>query len=221
MRCSRGRHDRGPAMIAALRGVLTRWDAETSTLWVEVGGVTYQVLIPAYATEWVEAHRDGDEVLVYTYQHATERQPTPTLFGFPLLAERDFFRKFIEVPDVGPTKAVRALTRPVSEIARHIEAEDARALRQLPGVGERLSQTIVAHLKGKVVQEALIRDRPAGEPAAAPAALRDDAVEALVGLQYTPREAEELVTAVLLERPDRDTLEELLRAVLERQASSA
>ncbi|MFA7296348.1 MAG: Holliday junction branch migration protein RuvA [Dehalococcoidia bacterium] len=207
-------------MIVALRGTLTRWDEERSAAWLEVGGITYEISMPAFAAEWVAAQRLGEEVLVYTYQHATDRQPVPTLFGFPRLAEREFFRKFIEVPDIGPAKAVRALTRPVSEVARWIESEDTRGLRQLPGIGDRLASTIVARLKGKLVQEALLRDTTTGELVAGPDA-RGDAIEALVALQYGRREAEVLVTEALRDRTDLTTVEDVLRHVLSRQATSA
>lgn len=206
-------------MIAALSGPLVRWDAERSSLWLEAGGITYEVHMPAFAADWAAGHQPGEEVRVFTYYHATERQPLPTLYGFPHLAEREFFRKFIEVPDVGPAKAVRALTRPVSEIAGWIEAEDQRALRQLPGIGERLAQTIVAHLRGKLVQEALLRDAPDGEREPTPD-VRDDAVEALVALQYTRREASRLVAAALSADPPPRTLEDALRSVLEQRAPS-
>lgn len=204
-------------MIAALRGTLTRWDAERSSLWLDACGVTYEVHIPAFAAEWAGAHALGEELQVFTYYHATERQPTPTLYGFPHLAEREFFRKFIEVPDVGPAKAVRALTRSISEIAGWVEAEDARALKQLPGIGDRLAQTIIAHLRGRLLQEALLRDGSEGERAAA-SNLRADAVDALVALQYSRREAEHVVADALTARPDLNLLEEVLRHVLEQRA---
>lgn len=204
-------------MIVALRGPLTRWDEERSALWIEAGGVTYEVAMPAFAADWVGGHALGDEVQVFTYQYASERQPAPTLFGFPRLAEREFFRKFIEVPDIGPAKAVRALTRPVSDIARWVEAEDVRALRQLPGIGDRLAQTIVAHLRGKLVQEALLQDRDGHAPPAAPD-VRVDAVDALIALQYGRREAEALVQEAFRTREDLDSLEAVLRHVLEQQA---
>lgn len=204
-------------MIVALRGPLTRWDDERSVMWVEAGGVTYEVSMPVFAAEWVGQHAIGDEVQVFTYEYASERQPAPTLFGFPRLAEREFFRKFIEVPDIGPAKAVRALARPVSEIARWVEAEDVRALRQLPGIGDRLAQTIVAHLRGKLVQEALLCDRD-GVAASVEPDVRSDAVEALVALQYSRREADTLVSEALKARDDLDSLEAVLRYVLEQQA---
>src|SRR5688500_10531084 len=170
--------------------------------------------MPPFAAEWVNAHRAGDEVQVYTYQHATDRQPVPTLFGFPRLAEREFFRKFIEVPDVGPVRAVRALDRPVSEIARAIEGGDTKALQALPGIGARTAQTIVAHLQGKLLEEALLFDATTSVAASEEPSVRDDAVEALLALQYGRREAESMVAAALEAAPDVEDLETLLRAVL-------
>lgn len=207
-------------MIAALRGELARWDAERSTLWIDAAGVTYEVYMPAFSADWAASHAEGEEVRVFTYHHATERQPVPTLYGFAHLAEREFFRKFIEVPDMGPAKAVRALSHPISEIAGWIEAEDQRSLRQLPGIGERLSQTIIAHLHGKLVQEALLRDTVDGVAGPAPD-VRDDAVDALVALQYPRREAQRVVASALAEEPALRTLEDVLRYVLERRGGSS
>ncbi len=206
-------------MIVALRGTLVRWDEARSALWLEAGGVTYELAMPVFAAEWVATQRLGEEVQVYTYQHATDRQPVPTLFGFPRLAEREFFRKFIEVPDIGPAKAVRALSHPVSEIARWVESDDARSLRQLPGIGDRLAATIVAHLRGRLVQEALLRDQDGIETSAGPD-IRTDTIDALITLQYSRREAEALVTEALRDRPELDAVEDVLRHVLTQQARS-
>ncbi|MDP6605042.1 MAG: Holliday junction branch migration protein RuvA [Dehalococcoidia bacterium] len=205
-------------MIAALRGQFVQWHDESNTLWLDVSGVTYELIVPAFASDWVAQHEAGSELHLFTYYHVAERSPKPLVIGFPRLVEREFFRKFIEVPDVGPVKAVRALTRPVSEIAGWVEAEDVKALQQLPGIGVRLAQTIVARLHGKLVQEALLRDEVDGAAAVATPDLRDDAVAALVQLQYGRREAESVVDAVLLSRTQIEGLEELLRVVLEQQA---
>ena len=170
-------------MIVSLRGSLDRWDAESSTAWIEVGGVGYEVLIPAFAHHWIASEPVGEEMKLFTYYHVSERQPAPLLIGFQHHQEREFFRKFINVPEVGPQKAVRALTFPVSEIARWIEAEDVAALRQLPGIGQRLSQTIVANLHGKLTQEALLRSESGAPPARdAARALYEDAVRRARGV---------------------------------------
>ena len=210
-------------MIAALRGTVTHWDDTTSIAWIEVQGVTYEVRIPAFAAEWIDSMRDVPDTLIYTYYHVSERTPQPLIIGFPDLAARDFFRKFIEVPDVGPVKAVRALTFPVAEIAGWIEAEDVKAIQQLPGIGQRLSQTIVAQLAGKLMIDAI----PAASSGRASSGggdrsgVREDAIEALVALQYTRREAERAVMDAMRANPGLDALEDLIRVVLEQQSPAA
>ena len=209
-------------MIAALRGHVTHYDAANATAWIDVQGVSYEVRVPAFAGEWIATcEASPEETVLYTYYHVSERNPSPLLVAFQHRAERDFFRKFIEVPDVGPTKAVRALTKPVSEIARWVEAGDVKSLQSLPGIGARLSQTIVAQLAGKLTQEALLRaaDQPAqGAPAAVVVDLHEDAVEALVSLQYSRRDAERAVEQAVASGREFTVLEDLLRAVLEHQA---
>nr|HRC62659.1 RuvA C-terminal domain-containing protein [Dehalococcoidia bacterium] len=76
---------------------------------------------------------------------------------------------------------------------------------------------IIAHLRGKLVQEALLQDRDGHTPVAAPD-IRADAVDALVALQYGRREAEALVQEAFRTREDLDSLEAVLRHVLEQQA---
>jgi Holliday junction DNA helicase RuvA len=207
-------------MIVSLTGTLTRWDSDTSVAWIEVGGVGYEVLVPVFAHSWIEQHALEDELRLYTYYHVSERQPAPLLICFQYEQERQFFRKFIDVPDVGPVKAVRALTHPVSEIARWVEAGDVKALQQLPGIGQRLSQTIVANLQGKLTQEAMLGDAtsPDSQRVAVVGALFEDAVNALVSLQYSHREAAQLVTSRLRSEPNEIELEDLLRSILEQQA---
>lgn len=212
-------------MIAALRGQVTHYDQATATAWVDVQGVSYEVRVPAFAGEWVASRAEqSEETTVYTYYHVSDRNPQPLLVAFQHHAERDFFRKFIEVPDVGPTKAVRALTKPVSEIARWIEAGDVKALQSLPGIGARLSQTIIAQLAGKLTQEALLRggDTATPPPALDEVTLHDDAIEALVSLQYSRRDAQEAVEQAVEQAAasgrEFAALEDLLRAILEHQA---
>ena len=204
-------------MIVSLEGTLTHWDAEGSVAWVEVGGVGYEVRIPVFAHSWVEGHELGQGLRLHTYYHASERQPVPLLIGFQHEQERQFFRKFIDVPDVGPIKAVRALTHPVSQIASWVEAEDSHALQQLPGIGLRLSQTIIANLQGRLV-DLLGTDFEGDTTVTTAGALFEDAVAALEALQFPAREAERLVTDRLRRAPPVTELEELLRQILEEQA---
>src|SRR5436309_3033263 len=82
---------------AALRGTVTRWDEPTSTAWIEVQGVSYEVRIPAFAGDWIASMVGQAGTQLFTYYHVSERNPSPLLIGFQYLPEREFFRKFIEV----------------------------------------------------------------------------------------------------------------------------
>ncbi len=112
---------------------------------------------------------------------------------------------------------MRALDRQVSEIARAIEGGDTKALQQLPGIGARTAQTIIAHLQGRLLEEATLPDASGRKPPTGEPDMRDDAIEALLALQYGRREAESMVAAALEAHPDIADLETLLRAVLEQR----
>ena len=56
-------------MIVSLRGMLDRWDEESSSAWIEVGGVGYEVLIPAFAHSWIASLPLREELKLFTYYH--------------------------------------------------------------------------------------------------------------------------------------------------------
>jgi Holliday junction DNA helicase RuvA len=74
----------------------------------------------------------------------------PRLVGFLRPEDKAFFQLFITVKGIGPKKALRALALPVGEIAQAIESKDARFLVELPQIGKRMAELIVAELAGKV-----------------------------------------------------------------------
>ncbi|MDA1010842.1 MAG: hypothetical protein O2888_05145, partial [Chloroflexi bacterium] len=79
---------------------MTHYDPEGATAWVDVQGVWYEVRVPAFATDWMQSLVGAEaESVIYTYYHVSDRNPEPLIVAFPHRAERDFFRKFIEVPD--------------------------------------------------------------------------------------------------------------------------
>jgi Holliday junction DNA helicase RuvA len=133
--------------------------------------------------------------------------------------EKRFFEKFISVEDIGPQKAARALVFSVSTIARAIEAEDLALLRKLPGIGDRTARKMIATLRGKVAEEALLRDDgfnvlPAAQPEAAEEGeLRDEGIAALTSLGYRPSEATTKVESALRRVPSISSFEELIREV--------
>jgi holliday junction DNA helicase RuvA len=142
-------------MISYLEGRLKSTYGETLTLFV--AGIGYEILVPAYVMKEIKRLTStGDELQLYISYNQTERQPKPVLVGFRNELDKEFFELFISVEDIGPSAAVKALVKPVSVVARSIEDGDARALRELKGIGERKAQKIIATLRGKVAKYALI-----------------------------------------------------------------
>ncbi len=143
-------------MISYLSGKINRIYDDRLTLLV--GGVGYDILIPAYVMNEIkgEKKQSGNDLDLFISYNQTERQPKPVLVGFKKELDRHFFEIFITVEDIGPTAAIKSLIRPVGEIARQIEGKDVGALKQLKGIGERKAEKIIATLKGKVAVYALI-----------------------------------------------------------------
>ena len=212
-------------MITHLSGRLTHADVGELSVEVDVSGVRYEVLVPAFL--WPEIQETADSspegepdppIALHVLYHATANQPVPLLVGFLRRPERDFFRKFTSVEGLGPTKAVKAMTVSVSTIARAIEQEDQAALVRLPGIGARVAGKIIATLRGKVVAEAALQDGAIESPVDLESLKRGrvalDAAEAVAALGYNRSEARRWVDDALAADPDIATVEELTLAVL-------
>ena len=204
-------------MISHIQGILRKKNPDVPSVEVEVGGIWYEVQLPFFVWRAVEDTALGDEVSFEILYHVAERQPTPKLVGFTREIERDFFRKFIEVHDIGPSKALKAMTFSVSAIANWIEKGDVASLMRLPGIGKRAADTIVAQLKGKVFEEALLQDEGFQDLPPTPSApsiteAQEYAVEGLVGLGYKRTDAERWVDEITRTQA-LEKVEDIIRAV--------
>jgi len=198
-------------MIARLSGKLLEVTAGAAL--VDGGaGLCYEALVPAFDVERL-SRRAGQEVVLYTI-HYVEGDPshgvqTPRLIGFVAEADRDFFRVFTTVKGVGVRKALRALVRPVAEVAAAIEAKDAKFLIAMPEIGRRTAEQIIAELNGKVADfagEAVATSTEAQMPEAAA-----EAVAVLVQLGERRADAAALVERVLAVAPELDSPEAILQ----------
>lgn len=201
-------------MISYLEGRLMGASDDRVTLLV--GGVGYEILIPAYGMPELKASaRAGENIGIHVSFNQTERQPKPVLVGFKSALDKEFFELFISVEDIGPSAAIKAMTRPVREIARHIEAKDVKALRQLKGIGERKAEKIIATLKGKVAKFALIPEAEALEGAPAEAEdFRREVENVLVSqLGHKAPEARKLIDEAIKRNPAISSSEELFEEV--------
>ena len=181
-------------MIVRIQGVLADFSDEGAI--VERDGLSYEVLVPAYARGGLMTGL-GSSISLHTLQYfegnATGGNLTPRLIGFPQVEDKAFFRLFTSVKNMGMRKALKALALPVGQIAAAIENGDAKTLTQLPGIGKRMAEQIVAELKGKATAHALAE---AAQPAVRETAFTNDqrdAIEILVAWGDSRNDAERWV----------------------------
>ena len=137
-------------MIAYLEGKILSRQADGIILLA--GHIGYEILLDTITLSMcMEKSQANETIALYIYYHVTERQPKPVLIGFLTPDDKEFFQLFITVAAIGPMKAIKALTKPVSQVARAIEDRDTAFLSQLTGIGKRTAEKIVATLNGKVL----------------------------------------------------------------------
>ncbi|MDD2427233.1 MAG: Holliday junction branch migration protein RuvA [Eubacteriales bacterium] len=155
----------------------------------------------------------GEEVALYTHLHVRENELT--LFGFKLEEEMHLFSLLITVSGIGPKIALQILEAlDPSTFALAVLQGDISSLTQAKGIGKKGAERIILELKDKVAKsefaaeaESLVRpDQLAGDTAV------KDAVNALVVLGYSAKEAEAAIKSIAT--TEEDDVESLLRKAL-------
>lgn len=207
-------------MIGYLEGRIIH--CESDAILLLAGQVGYEVLVSPFTMEQVlaESRTRDDVVRLYIYYHVTERQPKPVLIGFATLADKAFFQLFISVAAIGPMKAVKALVRPVPEIAAAIEEKQVSVLSKLPGIGTRTAEKIIATLHGKARGFAGTAGASAGnqQTSVSQPLEKQDTVVLVTGvlveqLGHSTASAQRMIQAAFEKNPDIQTPEDLLDAI--------
>jgi Holliday junction DNA helicase RuvA len=174
-------------VIASVHGTVlaVRLDAAV----VEVGGVG--MLVQATPTT-LAGLRAGQPARMSTA--LVVREDALTLFGFADDDERDVFETLLTVSGVGPRLALAVLAVHTPEgLRRAVADEDVAALVRVPGIGRKGAQRILLELGDRLGAPT----RSGGPAATLPADHRDQVVDALVGLGWPLRAAQDAVAAVL------------------------
>jgi Holliday junction DNA helicase RuvA len=213
-------------MITKITGVLNRVLDEEARL--QVGPIEYQVLVPEFVRRQIQG-RTGQELTLHTSEYLDgnpmQGRVVPRLIGFLHEAELEFFELFCTVDKVGVRKALKALMRPIREIADAIQRQDAKWLTTLPGIGAATSEQMVAKLKRKVTQFAMLSAAgPEGangapSPAAVEGAVLEDAYRALLSLGHSPLEARDRLDRALANGKRFASVEEILTEIYNKPVS--
>ena len=139
-------------MITRIKGTLLRLDETSATLGVDP--FEYEILIPDFTRRHLQMSV-GSEVSLLTIQYIDGNvqkggRMTPRLIGFNSEIEREFFELFCSVDGLGVKKALRAMVRPVQDVARAIEQQDTKVIATLPGIGPATAERIVAKLRRRM-----------------------------------------------------------------------
>lgn len=215
-------------MISLIQGELIEVGEEALTL--AVGAFQFEVLIPDFARRRLQSRR-GERITLHTAFDIEGNQMSgrmrPRLIGFLNPIDREFFEVFCSVDGVGVRKALRAMVRPVREIARQVQDQDVKALATYPGIGEAMAERIVAKLRRKVGKFALIVEAPSmvdagavaetnGEAATAEPDVIRDTFESLLSVGHSESQARQLIDDALSTRKKYKSVPDMIEAIYNR-----
>jgi len=210
-------------VITRLTGTLTRIDDDTATISAEP--LEYAVSISELTRRQLQL-QVGQTVSLHTIYYidgnaASGGRMAPRLVGFVSEIEREFFDLFCQVDGVGAKKALRAMVRPVADIANAIEQQDVKSLATLPGIGAATAERVVAKLRRKMAKFALLVSHVASATDPAQRDQVDETFQLLVSLGHSDRDARTMLDKALKSKARWKTAAELLQVVYDqsRQAS--
>lgn len=167
-------------MISSLRGIVEK---TTEGIILDIAGVGYGVSV---TSEDFGRLADGKVAKLYIYEHI--REQGYDFFGFSSSDTKKLFEQLLGVKNVGPKVAMAILDLgSASGVRSAIAAGDVGLLQSAKGVGKRAAEQVVVELRDKV---GVVPGASAEDIVTRPGInTRDEAVEALVSLGYSPQDA--------------------------------
>ncbi len=211
-------------VLTKVRGIVEAVSEESVTLRVDPFEI--EILIPEHTRRTIQS-KVGELVELHTIFYleggAMVARLMPRLVGFLSAIDREFFDIFCSVDGVGVKKALRAMVRPVRELARMIQDQDVKLLSTFPGIGEATAERIVAKLRRKVGKFALI---VGAEPSAsggaagsngAPENAEPDVIRdtyaALLSVGHSDTEARQAIDRVLAGKKKYKSVADMIEAI--------
>ena len=206
-------------MIVTIAGKLVRVNETAVT--IEATPFEYEVLVADYTRRMLQ-NSIGQNTRLHTLDYlegnAQGGRLTPRLIGFMTEPERQFFDLFCSVDGVGVKKALRAMVRPVKELAVLIEEQDTKGLSALPGIGPATSERVIAKLRRKMPRFALMVERQTvgTDESIAASSVISETFDALTTLGHNEADARKLIDETMASGKKFKDTESLLTAIYQR-----
>lgn len=197
-------------MIASLSGTVLKAGLDSVVL--AVGGVGMLVHTTPATAASVRVGQTADLATTLVV-----REDSLTLYGFATEDEKHVFETVQTVSGVGPRLALALLAvhDPIS-VRRALGGGDIAALTKVPGIGRKGAERLVLELRDKLGvlggsddEPVLVAQRTTGE------LWREQVREALVGLGWTVRQADDALDRVAPQAADGASVSAMLRAALQ------
>jgi Holliday junction DNA helicase RuvA len=201
-------------MITKITGQLVALHGDTLTL--KIDAFEYEVLIPEFTRRQLQSELNQQislHTIEYMEGNPMQGRMTPRLIGFLSEIELEFFELVCSVDGVGVKKALRAMVRPVKEVATAIEEQDAKSLSALPGIGPAMAERIIAKLRRKVPKFALMVSREEKHEADVTPDVVSETFEVLRSLGHSESEARRLVDTALSSKQKFKDVQSLIEAI--------
>jgi|SRR3989344_3572935 len=171
-------------MIAFLEGTV-EFKAEKFVI-LNIDGTGYKVFLGQETLR--KTPERGGSIRFWTHQHV--REDSLDLYGFLSYSELDLFETLIGISGIGPKSALGVLAiAPVDTLRKAIASGDTSYLTRVSGIGKKMAEKIVLELKEKLAGKGVTVEAPELKEEA-------DALEALISLGYSQREAREALSSV-------------------------
>jgi Holliday junction DNA helicase RuvA len=193
-------------VISSLRGPVL--EIRLDSLVIGVGGVGMTVMC---SPDTISQARIEQEITLFT--SLIVREDSLTLFGFSNSENREMFEVVQGVSGFGPKLAFTILSSlPADELRTAIGNEDVARLKQTPGVGSKGAQRLVLELKDRIGTPTSGSKRASNSQSQ----WQIQVEQGLLGLGWSPRDAQRAITAVIEEGvSDSQATSELLRRALQ------
>lgn len=189
-------------MIRKLTGIVT--DVDLGSVILDVNGVGYWLRV-SNTTLSNLTHSAESEITLFTY--LAVRENSMDLYGFMTKEDLQFFELLLGISGIGPKSALGILDcAPVETIKEGVAGGDAVYLSKISGISKKVSEKIILQLKDKIgSMESQSKNNNTNGGMA---------IEALVQLGYSERDARETIQKISKDLSTEDMIKEALKNLL-------